>query len=280
MSKKHTKEPQFLPSPLNNPMVNYKVYVMSLKEKIVYFVLSLALGGAAGLVFYGGLFKDEGDPTTATYISNFVIFIGVGLIASKFAIPAITDMLINRRAKKLRKQFIDLLETISTLLTSGSTVNDAFIQAGNDLKNQYTETDMIIVELNEIVQGVSNGITLEEMLDDFGARSNNKDIQNFSNVISNCFRLGGNFKDVVRRTRDVISEKVQIEEEIATKISSNKIQLNAMTLMPVVLVGMLKMSSGTFADNLSSFVGVLVTTIAIVLFVVAYFWGQKIIDIS
>lgn len=279
-SKEKIKEPKYIPSPLNNSMLNYKVYVLSAKERIIYFIASVIIGGSAGLVFYGGLFKEDGEPTLTTYISNVVVFVVVGLIASKFAIPAITNMLKNKRAKKLRKQFIDMLETVSTLLSSGSTVNDAFLNAGTDLQNQYTVNDMIIIELNEIVLGMNNGKTLEEMLLAFGERSDNKDILSFANVISNCYRLGGNFKDVVRRTRDVISDKVQIEEEIATKISSNKIQLNAMSLMPIVLVGMLKISNSSFAANLSSVVGIAVTTVSVVLFVIAYFWGQKIINIS
>lgn len=278
--KEKIKEPKFLPSPLNNQMLNYKVYVMSVKERIGYYLISVFLGGCAGLVFYGGLFKEDGEATIKTYISNLIVFAVVGLAASGFAIPAITKMLKERRAKKLRKQFIDLLETVATLLSSGSTVNDAFADAREDLANQYTSNDMIMIELSEIVLGIQNGKTLEEMLNSFGERSDNKDILNFANVISNCYRLGGNFKDVVRRTRDIISDKIEIEEEISTKISSNKIQLNAMSLMPIVLVGMLKLSSDTFAENLSSGIGVAVTTIAIGLFVGAYFWGQKIINIK
>ena len=70
-----------------------------------------------------------------------------------------------------------------------------------------------------------------------------------------------------------------IEEEIITKISSNKLQHNAMCIMPIALVAMLKLSSSTFADNLASFLGVLATTIALGIFVVSYFWGRKIVDI-
>ena len=139
---------------------------------------------------------------------------------------------------------------------------------------------MIIIELNEIISGIENGHTLEEMVIAFGQRAENEDIKNFSNVISNCYRIGGNFKDVIRKTRDIISDKIAIEEEIETKLSSNKLQHNAMTLMPIALVGMLKLSSASFAANLASFLGVLVTTIAIGLFGVSYFWGQKIIDIK
>lgn len=51
-----------------------------------------------------------------------------------------------------------------------------------------------------------------------------------------------------------------------------------MTLIGNEIV-MLKVSSTSFAQNLSSAVGVIVTTFAIGLFVAAYIWGQKIIDI-
>ena len=124
-----------------------------------------------------------------------------------------------------------------------------------------------------------DGETLEEMLESFGERSNNEDIQNFSNVMKNCYRLGGNFKNVVRRTRDIISDKIAISEEIETKIASNKLQHNAMSIMPIGLVAMLKLSSPDFANNLASGLGIVVTTIAIGIFIGSYFWGQKIINI-
>ena len=280
MSKKKERGPKYLVSPLNNPMLNYREYYFSVKEKLLFSAACIGGGGLVGLIFYGGLFKKNGETTNATIISNLIVFAVFGLIALRFAMPSIRASLLNRRGKKLRKQFVDLLEALTTLLASGSTVNDAFRSAAVDLQNHYQQTDMIIIEISEINNGVKNGFTLEEMLIDFGKRSDNRDILSLANVISNCNRLGGDFKSVIRRTRDVISDKIEIEEEIATKLSSNKLQLNAMTLMPIVLVGLLKLSSSSFAENLSSLIGVVVTTIALVLFVVAYFWGQKIVRIS
>lgn len=203
----------------------------------------------------------------------------MGLIALKFFLKAVIQNLKNKRDNKLQKQFMDMLENLSFSLSSGNTVNDSFLNARGDLLNQYTEKDMIIVELNEIVNGIQNGKTLEEMMQSFGKRSGNEDIENFGNVISNCYRLGGDFNSVIRKTRIILGDKVAISEEINTKLMSNKLQLNAMCIMPIVLVAMLKVSSTSFAQNLSSLLGVIVTTFAIGLFIAAYFWGQKIIDI-
>lgn len=279
MSKQKEKGPKYIPSPLNTPMINYSEYYMSSFEKIAYSLVAFVLGGLASQVFYGGLFKSDGEATTMTYISNTVVFVLVGLVAVKVFLPAINTMLKEKRNKALRRQFANFLEALATSVSSGNTLYAAMQNSKKDLLNQYSERDYIVVELSEILDGVDNGKTMEQMLESFGKRSGNEDILNFSNVISNCYRLGGDFNDVIRRTREVIMEKFAIADEIETKVASNKLQLNAMSLMPIVLVFMLKKSSVDFANNLSSFLGVVVTTIAIGIFVASYFWGQKIIDI-
>lgn len=280
MGKKVERAPQYYASPLNNPMLNYSEYYMSAAEKMLYTIAVIIAGGLAGLIFYGGLFKDEGEATLATNISNLVVFFIVGLIAAKVFVPVINKLLLERRRKKLQRQFMDFLETLAASLSAGNTMHDSVINAKEDLLNQYSEKDMIIVELKEIISGIENGLTMEDMLANFGARSCNEDIVNFSNVISNCYRLGGNFSSVVRNTREIISDKIAVSDEIATKISSNKLQLNAMSLMPIALVGLLKLTSADFASNLASPIGVIVTSIAIGVFAGAYIWGQKIINIK
>lgn len=279
MSKKKEKEPKYILSPLNNQMLNYRVYHMSTIEKVMFNLVVFIAGGIVGFIFYGNLFMVDGEATIATLISNIVVFGGVGILATKIFVPQIEKSLKDKRDQKLQKQFIDLLETLQVSLTAGNTVNDSFMNAYRDMKNQYSESDMIIKELAEITNGIANGMTLEEMLMNFGERSNNEDILNFSNVMSNCYRLGGNFKDVVRKTSGIINDKIAIAQEIKTKLSSNKMQLNVMSIMPIALVAMLKASSTAFASNLASLLGVLATTVAAGIFIAAYFWGQKIVDI-
>lgn len=279
MNKRVEKGPKYIASPLNNDMINYAEYYLSAPEKIFFFLLTFLAGGLAGQVFYGGLFKVDGEATTATFISNLVVFCVIGGIAAKVFIPVLRDRMREKRSRKLEKQFINMLDGLASSLAAGNTVNDAFVNAKDDMRNQYSEEEVIVQEVSEIVLGLENGKTLEEMIAAFGARSNSEDIENFSNVISNCYRMGGNFKDVIRKTRDIISEKSVIADEITTKLASNKLQHNAMCIMPIALVAMLKMSSSSFADNLASALGVVVTTMAIGLFVASYFWGQKIIDI-
>lgn len=279
MADKKNIKPKYVLSPLNNKMLNYSVYYMSFKQKIFFTCLAFIIGGLVGLVFYGGLFKSEGEDTTATLISNIAVFCIVGLIAIKASTKSIKDKLKSNRDKKIERQFMDLLENLSTALSAGNTVNSAFVNAKTEMANQYSEKDLIIQELSEILLGLENGKTLEEMLLSFGKRSGNEDIENFSNVMSNCYRLGGDFKKIVSRTRNIISDKIAVSSEIETKLASNKLQFQFMCFMPIALVAMLKLTNGSFQSNLASPIGVVVTTIAIAIFVISYFWGNKIINI-
>ena len=42
---KKEREPKYIPSPLNNNMINYKEYYMSMNEKIGYSLLIFIIGG-------------------------------------------------------------------------------------------------------------------------------------------------------------------------------------------------------------------------------------------
>jgi tight adherence protein B len=118
------------------------------------------------------------------------------------------------------------------------------------------------------------------MIADFGVRSGIPDIENFAVVFSTCFRTGGNIKSVVRRTTEVISEKLIIASEIETTITSNKMQMTIMNVLPIFIVFMMRTMSAEFAASFASIIGVIVLTISIAMFIAAYKWGQKIMDIK
>lgn len=278
--KKKERGPKYLPNPLNNQMLNYAEYYMSTGEKCLYSLILFAAGAVVGWAFYGGLFKVDGIATIATYISNVVVMCAVGGIAIKIFLSEVQAFLKKRRASALSVQFRDLLESLNTSLSSGSTVADAFTDAPGALLNQYGSDSYIITELNAIISGVANGQTLEVMLNDFGMRSDNEDIQNFANVMANCYRLGGDFKNVVRRTKDIIGDKMAVSSEIATKVASNKFQHSAMCVIPVILVIMLKHMSSMFSENLATPIGVIVTTISVAILTASFFWGRRIVEIN
>ena len=250
-------------------------------EKVLYFLLAFAVGAAVGYLFYGGIGKNEfGQPTTLTWILNITIPTIVGLVAGRMFVPIRRDAIIAKRKKELGHQFRDMLDSLTTSLGTGKNVTDSFISVYDDLRIQYDSDAFIIKELEVIISGIQNNIALEDLLEDFGKRSDNDDILSFATVFKISYRKGGNIKDVIRNTHSILSEKMEISEDIETLVTANKTEQNIMIAMPILLIGIIKMMSPEFAANFTTPSGIISTTLAIIVFVVAYFIGKAVLNIS
>ncbi len=285
MAKKEKKEkitePQYYSSATNMPVLNYRVYYMKPLEKALYFILAFVVGAAVGYLFYGGIGKDEfGRPTTLTNILNIVIPSVVGLVAAKMFIPIRTNQIIDKRRRNLNMQFRDMLDSLNTSLGSGKNIPESFAAVYDDLKMQYDEGAYILDELEVVLTGIQNNIPIEDMLMDFGERSQINDIKSFGEVFQISYRKGGNIKDIIRNTHTILSDKMEIKEEIETIVSASKMEQNIMIVMPILIIGMIKMTSADFANNFTTGAGIASTTVAIVMFIAAYFIGKKILDIK
>ena len=281
MAKKDkVQEPKYINPPLNNSMPNYAVYVMSKTESILIRLVAFVVGGLVSLVFYGNLFMVDGFATSATYISNIVVFVILGLLAIKFLVPMYKKRRLDKMRTTLERQFRDMLESLTASFSSGSNVQMAFESAVDDLRMQYDPKDYIVCEMEEIINGMKQNINVEVMLEDFGKRSKNEDILSFADVFTVCYRKGGNMNSVIHRTHSIISEKMAVSDEIKTKLISNKMQHNVMSVMPIAVVAMLRFTNESFAVNFATPIGVVINTLAIGIFVGAYIYGNKIVDVK
>ena len=282
-TKKEKKElePQYFVSATNMPTYNYKVYHMSLVEKIAYFLLAFAAGAVVGYLFYGGIGKDQfGRHTTLTMILDILIPAIVGTVAGILFLPMRTQQIIDKKRSKLNGQFRDMLEALTTSLGAGKNVPDSFRSVYDDLSVQYDDGAEILQELEIIMSGISHNVDIEDLLMDFGVRSGIEDISSFANVFKICYRKGGNIKDTIRNTHNILSDKMEITEDIETIVTANKTEQNIMIVMPIGLIGMIKLMSADFAANFVTPAGIIATTIGVVLFVAAYFVGKAVLDIK
>ena len=211
---------------------------------------------------------------------NITIPTIVGLIAGRLFVPARVKGIIAKHKKELNHQFRDMLEALTTSLGAGKNVNDSFFSVYEDLKVQYEADAFILKELEVIISGIHNNIAIEEVLEDFGNRSDNEDILSFANVFKISYRKGGNIKDIIRNTHNILSDKMEIREEIETLVSSNKLEQNIMIILPIGLIGIIKMMSPEFAKNFVSEAGIISTTISIAVFVIAYYVGKSVLNIK
>lgn len=279
--EKEMQVPAFEISGTNRKMINYQVYEMSANEKAIYFLIAFVIGAAVAYLFYGGIGKDEyGNPTVLTHILDIAIMAIVGFVAGKVFLPIRRNQIIEARKKKLRKQFVDLLDSLATSISSGKNIPNAFIAAKEDLLVQYDADAFIVQEVDNIIAGINNNLDIGGMLLNFGERSGITDIRTFGRVFETAVPKGANMKEVIRNSHVILSNKCEIEAEIETKVASNKNEQNIMVIMPVILITMIKFAGSDFASNFTTPTGILSTTIAIAMFVGAYMLGRKILKIE
>lgn len=281
MSPKRTALPQHRLSRVNVPVFDYRVYHLTLWERVGYALLALVVAGALGYLFFGGLAVDEnGHPTNATYVLD-ALAIGVpGIFGARYFLKLRAESIQKRNVKTLERQFRDVLDSLSSSLAAGGTVIHAFQTARDDLEKQYSPDAPMVTELNVIIAGFHNNVRIEEMVADLGERSGSKDIESFAEVFTIAYTKGADMKQAVHNTHLVLSEKMSIAEEIETSLVASKNESFIMVAIPIVLVTMLKTGGGTFAESLRTPVGVVCTLVALALFIAAYSLARKIMTIK
>lgn len=279
--EKKVREPKYMTSAMNTQVLNYKEYYLSGKEKTTFFLVTFLIGAAAAYLFYGGLCSDaDGNPTTKTYLIDAILMGSLGIICGFKILPVMSRSLQHKRELKLRRQFMDLLDSLATSVGSGNNAINAFIAAKTDLLIQYDEKAMIVQELELIIAGVQNGIGISEMMLDLGKRSGITEISSFAQVFNLSYGKGGDLGKIIRDSYDILYSKNEIELEIETKVTSTKNELNMMSAMPVLIVGMIKFTGGDFANNFHTPTGIIATTVGIAMFLIAYKIGTVVTHIE
>lgn len=241
--------------------IDYSTYEMNIKEKIIGYMAGAVAAFIAIQIFFG-----------------YLILSGICAVATGFAgIKIYRQILKKKRDNVLLIQFRDMLGSISTSIGSGKNVVNSFNDAYQEMQNQFGDSSYIANELKFIITGLQNNVTIENLLMDFGERSAQEDIQSFAEVFSVANRRGGSIRQIILDTKNVISDKISVELEIQTLISGKKNELNIMILLPLIVVSQVNtMTAETGGFDIITFI---VKIVAIVMFVFAYFIGQKIMDI-
>lgn len=184
---------------------------------------------------------------------------------------------INKRINRLRIQFKDLLEALSVAMRAGSPPLKALQSAREDLLLMYPETSDIVTEVDVMLSLFANAVPLSEALHDFAQRSGLEDIESFASVYQTIEGKSSRADEIVRQTQHIISDKMEIEMEIETLMTSAKNEMNIMTLMPLVILLLLGYVGGGFMEAIYTTTGGrIAATIGLFIFVISVILGRKI----
>lgn len=243
----------------------YDYYYMTKQERLLYSLLGAFGVGLIGYIFY----RSPGIT---------ILVMPLGLWFPRY----MNGVLIARRKRQLMLQFKDMLYSLSSAVSSGSSIENAVELTLRDMQQQYGEDGVDIVqELELMVSKLHVNQNIEEIFADFGQRSGIEDISNFSNIFEISKRTGGNLVDIIRQTSNIITEKIDVKLEMDTLLSGKKMEQKVLTAVPILMVYILTETGGGFMDVLfTTIAGRITATIVLAIIAVGFFWSKKITDIE
>lgn len=241
---------------------DYHVYDMTKSDRITAFLIGMAVGITVIFVFF----------------RSIVLALIVGAAVGIYAQDSYREHRRKKRLQSLRIQFRDMLESLSSSYASGKNTREAFEDCYNDLKQIYGDNVDIIRELYMIVYGLQSNFNIEQLLRNFAQRSGIEDVEDFADVFEISLRQGANIKNIISSTRSIINDKMEMEMEIVTLMSSGRNELNVMMVMPLVIMLSLGGLGGETSITANTPINVIVKLICLGIFGAAYFLGRKITD--
>lgn len=183
--------------------------------------------------------------------------------------------------KELSQQFLTGIQAVSAALAAGYSVENAFEEALEDMERVFEKEDKIIKEFTYIKNQLKLNNTLENLLLDLAKRSRVEEIENFAEVFSAAKRTGGDLIAIIRNTILCISQKEETKMEIETCLSAKRLEQKIMSGVPFMILIYVGAASPGFLDVMYyNPAGICIMSLCLVMYVAAYMWGKKIVDIE
>ena len=183
---------------------------------------------------------------------------------------------IQKRLKKLRVQFYDLLEAMSVAMRAGNPVLKALESAREDLTLIYPGNSDILVELDVIIKKFYNAIPLSESFADFARRSGLEDVASFASIYATIEGKSSRADEIVGETQQIIADKMEIEMEIDTLMTAAKSEVNIMLFMPLVILAVIGYAGAGFMDAIyTEPLGRVVATGGLIVFIISFIMARK-----
>ncbi|MGF6376259.1 tight adherence protein B [Clostridiales Family XIII bacterium PM5-7] len=244
---------------------DYGVYRLSKKERAVALSVSIVAVACIGYLFYESLFP--------LVILPFLY----GRIEKEYG-----KRLAYKRQEQLRLQFKDLLYSLSASFATGRHLSEALLEAKESLSTIYRQGEHILLEIEQMLMRMKELRETDlQVLEDFAARSNSEDIENFTEVFRACRDTGGDLVEGVNKAATIIGDKILIETEIKTMIAQKKLEGRIITFMPIGIICFLRMMSADYLEVMyTTVIGRILMTVAIGATVLAYVMIERITNIE
>ncbi len=247
------------------PVIRYDRYRLSVTEFTLGAIKGTGVCALIAYTFYRGLF---------IFLFMLPFGIATGAVITR-------KQLMDKRLDELSTQFKEGIMVLASLLAAGYSIENALSASIRELTTLYGSEGLITREFSYMSAKIRMNRPVETVLDDLAARSGLEEIKSFSEVFSVAKRSSGDLGSIMRHTAEVIRDKIQVREEIATMTASQRFEQKIMNLIPFLIVFYVEWGSPGFFDQMyETSLGRMVMTACLGVYAASYIISAKILDIG
>lgn len=186
-----------------------------------------------------------------------------------------------KRKKELNYQFRNALSFLSAALRAGYSMENGLVEVEKDMRRLNGNDAEMVQELSYMNQQIKVSIPVEELLMDFGKRSNLEDVMDFASIVTVARVTGGDLSSIMGDCVNRINEKIDVDKSIETAVASKKFEQSIMSVMPCGIIFYMQITSPGYFDELyGTLFGVIFMTICLILYVISFWMGRRIVSIE
>ena len=160
-------------------------------------------------------------------------------------------------------------------------MENAMKEAREDLLKQYDNTSKIMRDTKKIEHFLSINTPVEIIWNTWATESEIEELNQFVVVFIASKKLGGDSVAIINQTISQLCKKISIKKEIEVLLTAKKLEFQVMSVIPLGILVYMTLGFGSFMDTL--YTGVLgrsAMTVSLVIYSMAYWWGNKIINVK
>ena len=186
-----------------------------------------------------------------------------------------------QRRWQLNLEFKEGLQGLAAALNAGYSIENAIEESRRDLLVVYGKESLLSWEFQVMLEQLKLNRPVEQVMDEFAARSGVQDIKSFAEVFRTARRSGGNLVAITRSSADRIGEKIEVSREIHTMISGKQMEGRIMNIVPLGMILYFWICSPGFLDGFYSGIrGRIEMSVFLLIYLAAYLLSEKICRIT
>ena len=176
-------------------------------------------------------------------------------------------------------QFREAMQSVSGALVAGYSLENAWKEAERDMTVLYGESGLMTKELHRMNQAIMLNENLEDLIDDFGKRSNIADVKSFCQVMRFAKRSGGNFTKIIENTIKKTGDKIDITREIYTTLTAKRLESRLMSVVPMGVLFYVSLSFNGYLDVMyHNALGIGIMSVCLGVYILGIRMSEKIME--